>query len=253
MNKALILASMISLLVGCSELNYTKLSMQAKECIADNSVSCNDIRIRHAIAGLQLFRDRITAEPDKAKQEVGEAGYQELLQLVDHKIEYLEQQRPSFYLRWFQSDARYDKEVDFGESIDVAIERIINSQTPAKATPATTPSPIIQDGETVQTASASSEPAYRPASADYKHEYSFLITGRTAEIDYKEVITTNQGTVSFDMHSTSVAQNWLLDNLSVGECIRFRAQYPAKAQGQHHLAFETYISDPEPISCNSMH
>ena len=89
--------------------------------------------------------------------------------------------------------------------------------------------------------------------ADYKHEYSFLITRPTTEIDYKEVILTNQGTVSFDIQATSVAQNMLLENLSAGECIHFRARDPAKLQGQHHLAFEAYISDPEKISCDSMH
>ncbi|ENV46386.1 hypothetical protein P255_00525 [Acinetobacter brisouii CIP 110357] len=163
MNKIAILIGMIGLLSGCSELNYGKLSLQAKDCIADNSVHCNDIRIRQTIAGLQLFRDRISDEPDKVKDEVGEAGYQQLLQLVDHKIKFLEQQRPNFYLRWFQGDARYDKEVDFGESIDVEIERIINhskSEQRPRA-PTSTQAPIIQDGETVQTASAStSEPAY---------------------------------------------------------------------------------------------
>lgn len=89
--------------------------------------------------------------------------------------------------------------------------------------------------------------------ADYKHEYAFLITRPTTEIDYKEVILTNQGTVSFDIQATSVAQNMLLENLSVGECIHFRARDPAKSQGQHHLAFEAYISDPEKISCDNIH
>ena len=162
MNKIAILIGMIGLLSGCSELNYGKLSLQAKDCIADNSVHCNDIRMRQTIAGLQLFRDRISAEPDKVKDEVGEAGYQQLLQLVDHKIKFLEQQRPNFYLRWFQGDARYDKEVDFGESIDVEIGRIINHSKSEQhpQAPTSTQAPIIQDGETVQTASASSEPAY---------------------------------------------------------------------------------------------
>ena len=54
------------------------------------------------------------------------------------------------------------------------------------------------------------------------------------------------------MQATSVAQNMLLENLSAGECIHFRARDPAKSQGQH-LAFEAYISDPEKISCDSMH
>lgn len=128
MKKFTYIISLALLLTGCNEANYAKLSYQAQSCTADNSVSCNDIRVRRAIVATEMGYQQMVDEKDKAVAEIGQTRYNQLLDLIKQKIEHLKKQRPSFYLRWFQGDSRYYKDVDFGDHIDTKIEKLINQK-----------------------------------------------------------------------------------------------------------------------------
>ncbi len=54
MKKITYSISLIILLTGCNEVNSAKLNYQAQSCTADNSVSCNDIRVRRAIVATKM-------------------------------------------------------------------------------------------------------------------------------------------------------------------------------------------------------
>lgn len=54
MKKITYSISLAILLTGCNEVNSAKLNYQAQSCTADNSVSCNDIRVRRAIVATKM-------------------------------------------------------------------------------------------------------------------------------------------------------------------------------------------------------
>ncbi|WP_312105829.1 hypothetical protein [Acinetobacter venetianus] len=148
MKKHLIIAlPTVLLFSGCNEVNFTKLNYQAQLCTADNSISCNDVRIKKAIVATKMAREQLEENKDKVVREAGENGYQQLLMLMDKKIAFLKDQRPNLYLRWFERDTPYYKEVDLGESIDMEIENIINGN---HKNPEPVQQPIVQAPPPVQ-------------------------------------------------------------------------------------------------------
>lgn len=54
MKKITYSISLAILLTGCNEVNSAKLNYQAQSCTADNSVSCNDIRVRRAVLATKI-------------------------------------------------------------------------------------------------------------------------------------------------------------------------------------------------------
>ncbi|ENW96010.1 lipoprotein [Acinetobacter sp. NIPH 298] len=247
MKKFTYTISLAILLAGCNEVNHAKLSYQAKECFADNSVSCNDIRVQKAIVATKLFRKQLIEEKQRAVTEIGKEGYQELLLLVDQKIEYLKKQRPNLYLRWFQRDSRYYKDVDFGDHIDVEIEKLIDAKDTTRL-PIPNPAELIQDGEPIRVASEQNQTEH--FSEEYRHSYTFTVVEPVLTGDYDLLLNTQTGPVKFDLHYTSVAQNFILEKLKKGDCIHFSAKETPVMNVEHQLYFETYITDPQIVQCN---
>lgn len=246
MKKSTYIISLAILLTGCNEVNYAKLSYQAKECFADNSVTCNDIRVQNAVVATELFRKQIVEEKQRTVDEIGEDGYQKLLLLIDQKIEHLKKQRPSFYLRWFQGDSRYYKDVDFGDHIDVEIEKLINAKNAAP--PSSTSTELIQDGEPIHVASEQNQADH--FSEKYEHSYTFTVVEPVVTGDYDLLLSTKTGPVKFDLQYTSVAQNFILEKLKTGDCVHFSAKEMPVMNAEHQLYFETYITDPQIVQCD---
>jgi len=246
MKKSTYIISLAILLTGCNEINYAKLSYQAKECFADNSVTCNDIRVQNAVVATELFRKQMMEEKQRTVDEIGEDGYQKLLLLVDQKIEHLKKQRPSFYLRWFQGDSRYYKDVDFGDHIDVEIEKIINAKNAAP--PSSTSAELIQDGEPIHVASEQNQADH--FSEKYEHSYTFTVVEPVVAGDYDLLLSTKTGPVKFDLQYTSGAQNFILEKLKTGDCVHFSAKEMPVMNAEHQLYFETYITDPQIVQCD---
>jgi hypothetical protein len=245
MKKSTYIISLAILLTGCNEVNYAKLSYQVKECFADNSVTCNDIRVQNAVVATELFRKQIVEEKQRTVDEIGEDGYQKLLLLVDQKIEHLKKQRPSLYLRWFQGDSRYYKDVNFGDQIDVEIEKLINTKNVA---PPSTSTELIQDGEPIHVASEQNQTDH--FSEKYQHSYTFTVVEPVLAGDYDLLLNTKTGPVKFDLQYTSVAQNFIFEKLKTGDCIRFDAKDAPVMNDEHQLYFESFITDPQIVQCN---
>lgn len=163
------------------------------------------------------------------------------------KIEHLEKQRPNLYLRWFQGDSRYYKDVDFGDHIDAEIEKLLNTQHVASAN--STPADLIQNGESIHIASEQNQTDH--ISEKYEHSYTFTVINPVLEKDDTLLLDTEAGPIKFDIHYTSVAQNFILEKLKQGDCIQFSAKDTPVMNNDHQLYFETYITDPQIVQCTA--
>ncbi|MCS4297511.1 MULTISPECIES: lipoprotein [Acinetobacter] len=246
MKKFTYIISLALLLTGCNEANYAKLSYQAQSCTADNSVSCNDIRVRRAIVATEMGYQQMVDEKDKAMAEIGQTSYNQLLDLIKQKIEHLKKQRPSLYLRWFQGDSRYYKDVNFGDQIDAKIEKLINAKNAAPSS--STSAELIQDGEPIHVASEQNQT--EQFSEKYQHSYTFTVIEPVLARDYDLLLSTKTGVVKFDLQYTSVAQNFILEKLKKGDCVHFSAKEMPVMNAEHQLYFETYITDPQIVQCD---
>lgn len=246
MKKFIYAISLALMLAGCNEANYAKLSYQAQSCSADNSVSCNDIHVRRAIVATEMAYQQMIDEKDKFVAELGQTGYNQLLSLMKQKVEHLKKQRPGFYLRWFQGDSTYYKDVDFGDQIDVEIEKLINARN-AVPVPESTSTDLIQDGEPIRVASEQNQT--EQSSEKYEHAYTFSVVNPVLEKDYVLFLDTVTSTIKLDMHYTSVAQNYIFKQLKQGDCIHFSAKDAPVMDAEHQLYFETYITDPQIVQC----
>ncbi|WP_332605178.1 lipoprotein [Acinetobacter sp. ESBL14] len=246
MQKSTYAISLALLLAGCNEVNYAKLTYQAQSCTADNSVSCNDIRVRRAIVATEMGYQQMLDEKNKFVAELGQTGYDQLLSLTKKKVEHLKKQRPSLYLRWFQGDSRYHKDVDFGDYIDAEIEKLTN--TKYTTSPSSTPINLIQDGEPIHVASEQNLTDH--FSEKYGHSYTFKLIEPVLTGDYDLLLNTQTGPVKFDLQYTSVAQNYIFEHLKQGDCIRFDAKDTPVMNAEHQLYFETFITDPQIVKCN---
>ncbi|ENX51461.1 MULTISPECIES: hypothetical protein [Acinetobacter] len=246
MQKFTCTISLALLLAGCNEVNYAKLTYQAQSCTADNSVSCNDIRVRRAIVATEMEYQQMIDEKNKFVAELGVTQYNQLLNLMNQKVEHLKKQRPSLYLRWLQGDSRYYKDVDFGDYIDNEIEKIINAKVTTP--PSSTPINLIQDGEPIRVASEQNQTDFFPK--NYKHSYTFKVMEPVLTGDYDLLLNTKSGPVKFDLQYTSVAQNYIFEHLKQGDCIRFEAKDTPVQNAEHQLYFETFITDPQIVQCN---
>lgn len=247
MKKITYSISLAILLTGCNEVNSAKLNYQAQSCTADNSVSCNDIRVRRAIVATKMGYQQMIDEKNKFVSELGQTRYEQLLGLMKQKIEHLEKQRPNLYLRWFQGDSRYYKDVDFGDHIDAEIEKLLNTQHVASAN--STPADLIQNGESIHIASEQNQTDH--FSEKYEHSYTFTVINPVLEKDDALLLDTEAGPIKFDMHYTSVAQNFILEKLKQGDCIQFSAKDTPVMNDDHQLYFETYITDPQIVQCTA--
>ncbi|AJB67568.1 MULTISPECIES: lipoprotein [Acinetobacter] len=247
MKKITYSISLAILLTGCNEVNSAKLNYQAQSCTADNSVSCNDIRVRRAIVATQMGYQQMIDEKNKFVSELGQTRYEQLLGLMRQKIEHLEKQRPNLYLRWFQGDSRYYKDVDFGDHIDAEIEKLLNTQHVASSN--STPADLIQNGESIHVASEQNQTDH--FSEKYEHSYTFTVINPVLEKDDALLLDTEAGPIKFDMHYTSVAQNFILEKLKQGDCIQFSAKDTPVMNDDHQLYFETYITDPQIVQCTA--
>lgn len=247
MKKITYSISLAILLTGCNEVNSAKLNYQAQSCTADNSVSCNDIRVRRAIVATQMGYQQMIDEKNKFVSELGQTRYEQLLSLMRQKIEHLEKQRPNLYLRWFQGDSRYYKDVDFGDHIDAEIEKLLNTQHVASSN--STPADLIQNGESIHVASEQNQTDH--FSEKYEHSYTFTVINPVLEKDDALLLDTEAGPIKFDMHYTSVAQNFILEKLKQGDCIQFSAKDTPVMNDDHQLYFETYITDPQIVQCTA--
>lgn len=247
MKKITYSISLAILLTGCNEVNSAKLNYQAQSCTADNSVSCNDIRVRRAIVVTKMGYQQMIDEKNKFLSELGQTRYEQLLGLMKQKIEHLEKQRPNLYLRWFQGDSRYYKDVDFGDHIDAEIEKLLNTQHVASAN--STPADLIQDNESIHVASEQNQTDH--FSEKYEHSYTFTVINPVLEKDDALLLDTEAGPIKFDMHYTSVAQNFILEKLKQGDCIQFSAKDTPVMNDDHQLYFETYITDPQIVQCTA--
>ncbi|MDV7378834.1 hypothetical protein R4467_17915 [Acinetobacter baumannii] len=247
MKKITYSISLAILLTGCNEVNSAKLNYQAQSCTADNSVSCNDIRVRRAIVATQMGYQQMIDEKNKFVSELGQTRYEQLLGLMRQKIEHLEKQRPNLYLRWFQGDSRYYKDVDFGDHIDAEIEKLLNTQHVASSN--STPADLIQNGESINVASEQNQTDH--FSEKYEHSYTFTVINPVLEKDDALLLDTEAGPIKFDMHYTSVAQNFMLEKLKQGDCIQFSAKDTPVMNDDHQLYFETYITDPQIVQCTA--
>ncbi|AIL76717.1 TPA: hypothetical protein ACIFB9_003120 [Acinetobacter baumannii] len=247
MKKITYSISLAILLTGCNEVNSAKLNYQAQSCTADNSVSCNDIRVRRAIVATQMGYQQMIDEKNKFVSELGQTRYEQLLGLMRQKIEHLEKQRPNLYLRWFQGDSRYYKDVDFGDHIDAEIEKLLNTQHVASSN--STPADLIQNGESIHVASEQNQTDH--FSEKYEHSYTFTVINPVLEKDDALLLDTEAGPIKFDMHYTSVAQNFMLEKLKQGDCIQFSAKDTPVMNDDHQLYFETYITDPQIVQCTA--
>ncbi|HDU8503792.1 MULTISPECIES: lipoprotein [Acinetobacter calcoaceticus/baumannii complex] len=247
MKKITYSISLAILLTGCNEVNSAKLNYQAQSCTADNSVSCNDIRVRRAIVATKMGYQQMIDEKNKFVSELGQTRYEQLLGLMRQKIEHLEKQRPNLYLRWFQGDSRYYKDVDFGDHIDAEIEKLLNTQHVASSN--STPADLIQNGESIHVASEQNQTDH--FSEKYEHSYTFTVINPVLEKDDALLLDTEAGPIKFDMHYTSVAQNFILEKLKQGDCIQFSAKDTPVMNDDHQLYFETYITDPQIVQCTA--
>ncbi|MEO4177691.1 hypothetical protein ABH298_16045 [Acinetobacter pittii] len=247
MKKITYSISLAILLTGCNEVNSAKLNYQAQSCTADNSVSCNDIRVRRAVLATKIAYQQMIDEKDKFLSELGQTRYEQLLGLMRQKIEHLEKQRPNLYLRWFQGDSRYYKDVDFGDHIDAEIEKLLNTQHVASAN--STPADLIQNGESIHIASEQNQTDH--ISEKYEHSYTFTVINPVLEKDDTLLLDTEAGPIKFDIHYTSVAQNFILEKLKQGDCIQFSAKDTPVMNNDHQLYFETYITDPQIVQCTA--
>ncbi|HAV4461906.1 hypothetical protein NQ798_17030 [Acinetobacter baumannii] len=247
MKKITYSISLAILLTGCNEVNSAKLNYQAQSCTADNSVSCNDIRVRRAIVVTKMGYQQMIDEKNKFVSELGQTRYEQLLGLMRQKIELLEKQRPNLYLRWFQGDSRYYKDVDFGDHIDAEIEKLLNTQHVASSN--STPADLIQNGESIHVASEQNQTDH--FSEKYEHSYTFTVINPVLEKDDALLLDTEAGPIKFDMHYTSVAQNFILEKLKQGDCIQFSAKDTPVMNDDHQLYFETYITDPQIVQCTA--
>ncbi|EXA83893.1 hypothetical protein J517_3589 [Acinetobacter baumannii 118362] len=186
-------------------------------------------------------------EKNKFLSELGPTRYEQLLGLMKQKIEHLEKQRPNFYLRWFQGDSRYYKDVDFGDRIDAEIEKLLNTQHVASSN--STPADLIQDNESIHVASEQNQTDH--FSEKYEHSYTFTVINPVLEKDDALLLDTEAGPIKFDMHYTSVAQNFILEKLKQGDCIQFSAKDTPVMNDDHQLYFETYITDPQIVQCTA--
>ncbi|HGX3412418.1 MULTISPECIES: hypothetical protein [Acinetobacter calcoaceticus/baumannii complex] len=245
MKKYIFAIPLVLWISGCTEVNYAKLSYQVRECLGDYSVRCTDIRIRQSIASTKLFQKKITDEKQRAVAEIGEAGYQQLLSLVEQKIHYLEEQRPHFFWRWFQGDSTYYRDIDYGDQFDIKIEKLINTQnvTSTNAVPVN----LVQDGEPIHVASEQNQTDH--FSEKYEHSYTFKVINPVLEKDNALFLDTEAGPIKLDMQYTSVAQNFILEKLKQGDCIQFSAKDTPIMNDDHQLYFETYITDPQIVQC----
>ncbi len=232
-------------MTGCNEVNSAKLNYQAQACTADNSVSCNDIRVRRAVLSTKMAYQQMIDEKNKFLSELGQTRYEQLLGLIKQKIEHLEKQRPNLYLRWFHGDSRYYKDVDFGDHIDAEIEKLLYTQHVASSN--STPANLIQDGETIHVASEQHQTDH--FSKKYEHSYTFKVTNPILEKNNALFLDTEAGPIKFDMQYTSVAQNFILEKLKQGDCIQFSAKHAPVMNVDHQLYFETYITDPQIVQC----
>lgn len=246
MKKLTYAISLALILTACNEVNYTKLNYQAQSCSADNSVSCNDIRVRRAIIATEISYQQMIDEKNKVVAELGQARYNQLLDLIKQKVEHLKKQRPSLYLRWFQGDSRYYKDVDFGDHIDAKIEKLINTKNATQ--PNSAPTNPIQDGEPIHTASEQNQTDH--FSEEYEHHYTFTVVEPIFKGDYDLLLNTKTGLVKFDLQYTSVAQNFILEKLKKDDCIRFNAKDTPVMNDQHQLYFESFITDPQIVQCD---
>lgn len=247
MKKITYSISLAILLTGCNEVNSAKLNYQAQSCTADNSVSCNDIRVRRAVLATKIAYQQMIDEKDKFLSELGQTRYEQLLGLMRQKIEHLEKQRPNLYLRWFQGDSRYYKDVDFGDHIDAEIEKLLDTQHVASTN--STPVDLIQNGESIHVASEQNQTDH--FSEKYEHSYTFTVINPVLEKDDALLLDTQAGPIKFDMHYTSVAQNFILEKLKQGDCIQFSAKDTPVMNDDHQLYFETYITDPQIVQCTA--
>ncbi|WP_284085614.1 lipoprotein [Acinetobacter pittii] len=247
MKKITYSISLTILLTGCNEVNSAKLNYQAQSCTADNSVSCNDIRVRRAVLATKIAYQQMIDEKDKFLSELGQTRYEQLLGLMRQKIEHLEKQRPNLYLRWFQGDSRYYKDVDFGDHIDAEIEKLLDTQHVASTN--STPADLIQNGESIHVASEQNQTDH--FSEKYEHSYTFTVINPVLEKDDALLLDTEAGPIKFDMHYTSVAQNFILEKLKQGDCIQFSAKDTPVMNDDHQLYFETYITDPQIVQCTA--
>lgn len=233
------------LLTGCNEANYAKLNYQAQSCTADNSVSCNDIRVRRAIVATEMGYQQMVDEKNKFVSELGQTQYDHLLNLMEQKVEHLKKQRPSLYLRWFQGDSRYYKDVNFGDQIDAEIEKLINAKNAAPSS--STSAELIQDGEPIHVASEQNQTDH--FSEKYEYSYTFTVVEPVLAGDYDLLLNTKTGPVKFDLQYTSVAQNFIFEKLKTGDCIGFDAKDAPVMNDEHQLYFETFITDPQIVQC----
>lgn len=258
MKKILLFTSCVVLFSGCDQINEVKLNYELQDCLARSTVSCTDSRIKQAILKAKKFRQEFIDDKQGATAEFGEERYQKLLALTDQKIKHLEEQRPNFFYRWFKGEETYYGDIDFGDAIDTQILQILHeNEKQAKPQNLSTSqddsnTQQIQNGGMIETAPVENNELSPPPKHQFQFPYSFQITAPTLEQDYDKIIHTNQGAVYFSMNSTSVWQNGILDNLKVGDCIYFTADYAPIKKGNGAPYFDMLISDPENVSCDSI-
>ncbi|WP_151813865.1 hypothetical protein [Acinetobacter ursingii] len=266
MKKLFLYSSLLLLLSGCDEIREFKVNYQAPDCIGIYSVHCTDIRIQQAIFKTKKFRQEFIDGKQSATAEFGEDRYQQLLGLIDQKIKHLQDQRPHLFYRLFKGDETYYADVDYGDAIDAEVIRLVHenerrmqANQSASQPVAETPAPEavnLTEGEPIKTASVQNDEFVPAPPPSYKYPYTFKITAPTSEEEVDQliytVIHTTKGTIHLNALHLSAWQDGIFRETKVGDCIYFTTNdLPTEKVGTGPF-FESYISEPEHVSCESI-
>lgn len=230
MKYSLLMMLPVLTLAGCNEINHTKLGYQVKQCIGDTTITCNDQRIKFAIAQTKLHRQSLLDNKDKALAEIGQTNYERMLALLDQKIAHLKGQRHNIYLRWFQGDAQDYREIDQGLDINADIQalgdKISQGMDAASQTSAHAASNQQQDVASLMAADVQTADAFNAGnSASQQSQQAITPSHQVTVLHAMELgeesvsLATDKGKIIFYGEDLTPEHIALLDSLSAGDCL----------------------------------
>ncbi|WP_288842664.1 hypothetical protein [uncultured Deefgea sp.] len=94
-------------LYGAFEADRMK-NKYRQECFGDQSVSCRNMMVDVLIAELEFKKDELESFKEKIESCYGKEGFEQLIVLMEKKIEHYDDIRPNIFMRIFLSGAQIE-------------------------------------------------------------------------------------------------------------------------------------------------
>lgn len=142
--RSTIFVALLLSVSACSEVKLAYLQDKVRaECTGNNTVRCFNLRTDLMIFQSKFHLEHINNHKSDYVSLIGDEGYINLKELVEARINFLDDDRPNFFYRWFLSDMEW--EGDSTDTYSPKIEEILRQMDRIEQERSQSSQPKVED------------------------------------------------------------------------------------------------------------